>query len=210
MSGGQSFDLDLRIADSVFGATVPYTGTVHFTSSDNAAVLPADYSFTLVDAGFHHFVTTLNTSGAQTVTVTDTKLPGFTGTSTLQVNVPDVAQLRIIAPGTATTGTPVSFSIAALDVTNTLVTNYNGTIHFISTDPAAVLPANSPMVNGVGNFTATFNTAGFQTFLANDVANTSVSGSGFVTATAPSAHPTTTTLTGGQQVPLFLASKLSI
>ena len=56
VSGGQSFDLDLRTEDSNSGATVPYTGTVHFTSSDSAAVLPADYTFTLADAGFHHFV----------------------------------------------------------------------------------------------------------------------------------------------------------
>jgi len=53
VSGGQSFDLDLRIEDSNSGATIPYTGIVHFTSSDSAAVLPADYTFTLADAGFH-------------------------------------------------------------------------------------------------------------------------------------------------------------
>jgi Bacterial Ig-like domain (group 3) len=202
VNGGQAFDLDLRIGDSVFGQTIPYTGTVHFTSSDTAAALPADYTFTAVDAGFHHFVATLNTSGQQTVTVTDARLSGFTGSSTLQVNVPNVSALRIVAPGTATTGTAVNFSIIALDVTNTPVTNYNGTVHFSSSDPSSVLPANSPMVNGVGSFTATFNTAGFQTFQANDVANTSVSGSSFVTATAPSAHPTTTTLTGGPTSPI--------
>jgi hypothetical protein len=207
VSGGQSFDLDLRIVDSNSGVIIPYTGIVHFTSSDSAAVLPADYTFTLADSGFHHFVTTLNTSGAQTVTVTDTKLPGFTGSSTLQVNVPNVAALRIIAPGTATTGTPVNFSITALDATNTPVTNYNGTVHFASSDAAAVLPANSPMVNGAGSFTATFNTAGFLTFQANDVANTAISGASFVTATAPSAHPTTTTLTGGPTGPIIFGQQ---
>ena len=207
VSGGQSFDLDLRTEDSNSGATVPYTGTVHFTSSDSAAVLPADYTFTLADAGFHHFVATLNTSGSQTVTVTDVKLPGFTGTSTLQVNVPNVAVLRIIAPGTATTGTPVNFSIIALDATATPVTNYNGTIHFTSSDAAAVLPANSPMVNGAGSFTATFNTAGFLTFQANDVANTAISGAGFVTATHRVLIRPPPRLPGVQPARLFSASK---
>ncbi|HET9791033.1 MAG TPA: Ig-like domain repeat protein [Candidatus Angelobacter sp.] len=207
VNGGLSFDLDLRIADSNSGVTVPYTGTVHFTSSDNAAVLPADYTFTLADAGFHHFVTTLNTSGAQTITVTDTKLPGFTGTSTLQVNVPNVAQLQFAAPGTATTGVPITFSITALDASSIPVTNYNGTIHFTSTDAAAVLPANSPMVNGLGSFTATFNTAGFQTLQATDVTRASVTGSIQVTATAPSAHPTTTTLTGGPTSPIVFGQQ---
>ncbi len=168
VSGGQIFDLDLRIADSVVGFTVPYIGTVHFTSSDNAAVLPADYTFTSADAGLHHFVATLNTSGQQTVTITDTRLPGFAGTSTLQVNVPNVALLRIAAPANATTGTAVGLSIIALDSLATPVTNYNGTIHFTSSDGTAVLPANSPMVNGAGSFSATFNSPGTQTLQATE------------------------------------------
>ena len=35
------------------GAT--YTGTVHFTSTDPTAILPADYTFTAADAGTHTF-----------------------------------------------------------------------------------------------------------------------------------------------------------
>jgi hypothetical protein len=203
VSGGQVFDLDLRIGDSLFGQTIPYTGTVHFTSSDAAAVLPADYTFTSVDAGLHHFLTTLNTSGQQTVTVTDTRLPGFTGTSTLQVNVPNVAQLRILTPGTATTGTPITFSIVAYDASAIPVTNYNGTIHFASTDGTAVLPANTALVNGVGSFTATFHTAGFETLTATDAANATVNGSTIITTTAPGPNPTTTTLTGGTSPIVF-------
>ena len=51
-----------------------YTGTVHFTSTDSAATLPADYTFTGGDAGTHTFTLTitLNTAGAQTITATDT------------------------------------------------------------------------------------------------------------------------------------------
>jgi len=202
-SGGQSFDVDLRIADSVQGFTVPYIGTVHFTSSDSAAVLPADYAFTSLDGGLHHFVLTLNTSGQQTVTVTDTRLPGFTGSSTFQVNAPNVAELRIIAPGTATTGTPVSFSIVAFDAVQTPVTNYTGTIHFTSTDPLAVLPANVAMQNGAGTFSATFNTAGNQTLSVTDVAAASLTESRTITASAASTNPTVTTLTGGTSPIVF-------
>ena len=32
-----------------------YTGTVHFTSSDGQAVLPANYTFVAGDAGIHTF-----------------------------------------------------------------------------------------------------------------------------------------------------------
>lgn len=206
IAGGQNFDLDLRIADSNgFAGLVTlgtYSGTVHFASSDPAAVLPADYVFGPADAGFHHFVATLNTSGAQTITVTDTKLPGFTGSATLQVNVPNVAQLRLAAPANATTGTAVTVVITALDSTQTLVTNYNGTVHFSSSDPAALLPPDSQMTNGTGIFAVTLNTPGLQTLQATDKAIATISGTSQVTAAA-GANPTTTTLTGGTSPIIF-------
>src|SRR5689334_8157722 len=68
-----------------------YTGTVHFTSSDSQAVLPADYTFVSADAGSHQFSFTLKTLGNQTITVTDTHSAGFTGTATINVNLtPDL------------------------------------------------------------------------------------------------------------------------
>jgi hypothetical protein len=49
-----------------------YGGTVHFTSSDPLATLPADYSFTANDGGQKQFAVTFNTPGNQTITATDT------------------------------------------------------------------------------------------------------------------------------------------
>ena len=49
-----------------------YTGTVHFTSSDAQAGLPANYTFTGGDAGTHVFSVTLKTAGTQSITATDT------------------------------------------------------------------------------------------------------------------------------------------
>ena len=57
-----------------------YTGTVHFTSSDGQAALPADYTFTAADAGVHTFTATLKTAGSQTITATDTVTATITGT----------------------------------------------------------------------------------------------------------------------------------
>jgi hypothetical protein len=42
-----------------------YRGTVHFTSSDPQAVLPADYTFTAADGGIHNFSVTLKTASSQ-------------------------------------------------------------------------------------------------------------------------------------------------
>jgi hypothetical protein len=49
-----------------------YTGTVHFSSSDDMAVLPSDYTFTAADNGFHVFLVTFRRRGIQSLTVTDT------------------------------------------------------------------------------------------------------------------------------------------
>ena len=62
--------------------TTGYTGTVHFTSSDGPAVLPANYTFTGGDAGTHVFSVTLKTAGTQSITATDTVTGSITGTRT--------------------------------------------------------------------------------------------------------------------------------
>src|SRR5262249_10538033 len=57
--------------DSTGHPATNYTATVHFSSSDPQAVLPADYTFTTADAGMHTFVANLKTAGNQTIYVTD-------------------------------------------------------------------------------------------------------------------------------------------
>jgi hypothetical protein len=59
-----------------------YTGTVHFTSSDAMAILPADSTLT---AGTGTFDATLKTVGNQTLTATDTANASITGTATIDV-----------------------------------------------------------------------------------------------------------------------------
>ncbi len=72
------------VARDVFGNTATaYGGTVHFTSSDPSATLPANYTFTFGDAGAHSFSATLRTTGSnQSITVTDTLTGNITGTQT--------------------------------------------------------------------------------------------------------------------------------
>jgi hypothetical protein len=62
-----------------------YTGTVHFTSTDGSATLPADYTFTAADHGSHTFSVTFGSDGAQTVTATDTADASITGSANDQV-----------------------------------------------------------------------------------------------------------------------------
>src|SRR4029077_3418112 len=65
-----------------------YAATVHFTSRDGQAGLPADYTFTAADAGVHTFTNgvILKTAGSKTVTATDTVAAAITGTATAAVS----------------------------------------------------------------------------------------------------------------------------
>jgi hypothetical protein len=66
-----------------------YTGVVHFTSTDMAAELPPDYTFTPSDQGTHQFAAALHTPGTWSMTATDTTDDSVTGTQdNIVVNPP--------------------------------------------------------------------------------------------------------------------------
>src|SRR5262249_40223104 len=62
-----------------------YRGTIHFTSSDGAAALPANYKFTAGDNGVHTFNVTFQTTGSQSLTATDTVTSSIKGSVTVTV-----------------------------------------------------------------------------------------------------------------------------
>jgi hypothetical protein len=81
------FSVTLTVEDAYGNVVTGYVGTVHFTSSDSTATLPADYTFTAADAGVHTFtnVFMLRTRGKQTLTATDTQNSGLTTTDSINV-----------------------------------------------------------------------------------------------------------------------------
>ena len=158
-----------------FGQVVPgYTGTVHFTSSDGQAVLPANATLT---SGQGTFPVTLKTLGSQTVTATDTVTSTITGASnSITVGSGAATHFQVSAPSTATSGSPVSVTVTALDQFNNTATGYAGSVHFTSTDTLATLPANSTLTNGTGTFPVTFKTPGTQTVTATDTVTSTING----------------------------------
>jgi hypothetical protein len=66
--GGRRPGLKKNVSNNV---AKKYTGKVHFTSTDPAAQLPADYTLAVADAGVHTSITTLGTLDLQSLTVTD-------------------------------------------------------------------------------------------------------------------------------------------
>jgi hypothetical protein len=179
---GSAFNITVTALDASNNVVTTYSGTVHFTSSDSQAVLPANSTLT---NGTGTFSVTLKTAGAQTVTATDT-VTGISGTSG-SISVSGAAtHLSVTAPGSFTSGTAFNFTVSALDASNNIVTSYSGTVHFTSTDAQAVLPANSTLTNGTEIFSATLNTAGAQTITATDTVTASITGtSNAITASAP-------------------------
>jgi hypothetical protein len=73
VSAGVAFSLTLTVEDAYGNVVTGYTGTIHFTSTDNKATLPANYTFTAADKGVHTFTgLVLRKISVRTITVTDT------------------------------------------------------------------------------------------------------------------------------------------
>jgi hypothetical protein len=184
---GAPVNLTVTAVDSK-GHVVPnYTGTVHFTSSDRRPVyLPADYAFTGFDQGSHSFTAVLATAGTQTVSATDTQNASLKGSAGLQIVPGPAWSYGVSWYGTTTSasGTPAVASgydikptATVYDRYNNVVTNYTGTVHLSSSDPAAQLSPDYTFTaadKGTHQFSATLFTTGNQSFTFTDTANPSV------------------------------------
>ena len=186
---GAPFSVTVTALNAINGPATGYLGTVHFTSTDGQAVLPADYTFTAGDAGVHTFSATLKTAGSRTVTATDTLTATITGTGTVAVN-PAAASALVVAgfPSPVAAGTAGNFTVTARDPYGNTATGYLGTVHFTSSDPQAVLPADATLTSGTGTFSATLKTVGTQSLTATDTAPAStITGTqAGITVTSPS------------------------
>jgi len=166
-------------AQDATNTTVPsYTGTVHFTSSDGQAILPADYTFVAGDNGVHTFSVTLGTPGSQTVTATDAG-NAISGTSSgITVSPGATNHFNVTgAPASIVAGNAFNITVTAKDSFDNTTTSYAGTVGFASGDSQAVLPGNSTLTNGVGTFSVTLKTAGPRTVIATDTVNGGITGS---------------------------------
>lgn len=135
------------------GGPVPcYTGTVHITSSDSAATLPADFSF-IAGQTPQPFAVTLRTPGAQSVTITDTVTGSITTSFVVNVGASPVHStitalpVAIIANGTATS----TITIRTKDATGADLTSGGGTL-VLETSRGTI---SSPVDQGDGTYTAT-------------------------------------------------------
>jgi hypothetical protein len=175
---GQPVMATVAALDASGAIVTDYAGTIHFTSSDSLAGLPANYTFTTGtggDNGSHTFSIPLETAGMQTITATSTAQPKLTGTSPPVVVVAAAVDHLLISgyPKTDVSGQAHSATVLAVDAFNNPVTSYTGTVTLSSSDGAAMgLPASFNITAGDGGSHTVTNviltTVGSQSLSAQD------------------------------------------
>ncbi len=152
--------LTVTALDSTNATAIGYNGSVNLTTnyspSSAFSSLPA-FSNGVSTETFH-----LQKAGdGYTVTATDSIWPYIKGTSSSITVTPGALNgLAVSAPTSVVKGSPFNFTVTAQDSYGNTITNNTDTVHFLSTDSLAALPANSALLNGVRTFLATLNTPG--------------------------------------------------
>jgi hypothetical protein len=166
-------------AEDTYGNVTPaYSGTVHFSSSDPQAALPANAT---LSNGIGTFTATLKTAGTQSLTATDTANAAITGSeSGITVNPGAATHFGIAGPSSVTASTAFSITVTALDACGNVATGYLGTVKFASTDSGAKLPGKYTFTasdQGVHTFTGlVLHKKGTQSITVNDASNNTILG----------------------------------
>jgi hypothetical protein len=171
---GTPFNFTVTAVDPFNNTATTYVGTLHFSSSDPGATLPADSKLT---SGTGSFSATLKTSGNQTIKATDTATASLTGTSFAISASGPATHFSFSAQASATTRKFFYMNVTALDASNNTSNGYDGTTLIRSSDTAAILPANVTFQNGFGgNLQITLETPGNQTVTVTDTVTSSIKG----------------------------------
>ena len=177
-------DSSFRLAtlDAFGNMGADYAGTVHFSSSDVQAGLPADYTFTAADSGVHNFTVNLKTANSQYVAATDSLNSALNGILSMYVTPLAATHLSVVGGG-GSIGVFRPVSVIAKDMYENTATGFSGVVHFTGTDPATVLPADTTLVGGSAIVSVKLLTEGAQTLTATAVADPTKTGSEVIDGT---------------------------
>lgn len=170
---GQKITVALTALDAHDGWATGYRGTVHFSSDDPNAVLPADYTFTAGDASRHFFTITYPDAGPHTLTVTDVRNPGITGRA-LTASHTSATQLSLSGPTSVVAGQPFQLTVTGLNADGSRNFYYEDQLHWAGSDLKGILPSNRFLVpDDAGRFTYSMQlgTPGVQTITVTDLNN---------------------------------------
>jgi hypothetical protein len=187
-----SFTVTAQDPAGSMGTDTAYLGTVHFSSSDGSATLPADFTFASSNQGTASFSATLQSGGSQSITATDTQNGAITGTASTTVN--SSVQVTV---GTSPAG--LSFMVDGTTYTSAQSLSWTiGSIHTLATSSPQTPSSGTQNVftnwsdGGVlsHSVTASSSTLGYTAFFGTQYLLT--------TAVAPSGSGTVSPATGYQ------------
>ena len=185
-TAGASFSFTVSALDSFNNLASGYSGSVHFTSTESQAALPANGRLT---TGIGVFAATLKTAGTQSLTAADSVTSTISGISgPIAVGAAAASHFVVGALSTATAGSPFVYTVTALDPFNNIASGYAGTVHFTSSDSKAILPVDTPLQNGMGVFGAAFKTVAKDTLVATDTAASTITGTTAITVSGAAAN----------------------
>lgn len=167
---GQPFSAKLTARDAFGNTAKNYFGTVHWSSTDANAQLPANYTFDSSDLGVHDFSMTLKTAGNQTVTASDAQNGTVVGSDSEVVSAAPATHFQISSAAQTVAGNTLTLTVRALDDNGNVDTNYQGNLILSSSDSAATLPAYTFRNNdkGVASIPVVLKTAGLQSVSVSD------------------------------------------
>lgn len=159
VQAGSSNSVQVTLRDSFGNAAAGYTGTVHFTSTDAQAVLPADTTFTAADAGQKTFTgVELRTAGTSSIAATDTLVAALTDTASTTVNASSPSRLVFStqpANGSVRT-TLAAVSVALQDAYGNAATDSSPTVTVSLTGGNAAATLSGTLSATPGSGVATF------------------------------------------------------
>jgi sugar lactone lactonase YvrE len=211
ITAGMALGVTITLLDPYDNVAIGYRGTVHFTSSDTGAILPADYKFTLADSGVHTFTgIQLHTAGTETIALIDTVTSTLKASASVTVSPAAASRTAVRTNMSMTAGTVVPLTVTMFDPYGNIASAYRGTLHFTSSDTQAAVPADytfTAIDNGVHTFAAIqLDTAGAQTVKLSDTATSALTTSASITvfpaAAGREAINVAASVTAGAALPL--------
>ena len=198
-------DLTVTAMDQLGQPFPSFEGEVNFTSTDAAAVLPANYTFTAGDSGVHTFPgVSFGTSGVVWLTVKNSTNASQRGDLNITVTEKRrAASIDVDIYHLPATSIAEDVTVEVYDQYDDLFLNYTGTVSFASNRSADVTLPSSDYTFVVGDqgehtlpAAVTFNAVNWFRVYANDTANASLSGYVDVNVTATPETITSFTVTG--------------
>ncbi|HMC68560.1 MAG TPA: hypothetical protein VKJ07_05345, partial [Mycobacteriales bacterium] len=147
-----------------------YRGTVHISSDDGAALLPADFAFGSATSGTKQFSATMATAGAHTLSVADTASSSIRGGLIVQVSPGAAASYQLSSlPATTTAGSPIAVTVTARDAHGNVATGETSSAHFSTGEATDVLPADPAFSAGVLSVSVSLLKAGTRALTVSQV-----------------------------------------